>query len=1220
MFLKRLELQGFKTFAQRTEFEFDSGITAVIGPNGSGKSNVADALRWILGEQSLRLLRAKRSEDLIFAGSPSRATAGMAEVSITLDNSDGTLALPQSEISVIRRAYRSGDIEYFVNKQRARLRDVLDLLAKANLGQNNYAVIGQGMVDTALSLKPEERRGLLEEAADIKRYYAKLNETQSKLATTEQNIVRANDIAAEIFPRLATLEKHAQLAQRRATLARELTDTQLLWFSNLWQKALSTMHETNARELEQRRAVHALEERQKALTQRLEEVRQAQAETRAALARWRTEAGPLRAEQETLAREIAVDGERLRTTIKQIDETREEIESIKRGESDEAEKLLSARAHLSQLEAECENAKAQAARVESELQSVRKVAGSAIGNLSTLRTGTIDLTASATSLQQRITQIEARRRALEREVSDRAVTAHRRRDETAQLQAKAASLDASIAELDKALGSAITQEQTLRKALADSQSRQEQLGDTLQEQRRQLHELQTRLDLAAKWEDSRAGYFTGVKAVLQASQASRQHAQLLTGIVGVVGKVIQTSARLETAIEVALGSRVQDVIVERWQDAEKAIAYLKSTSAGRATFLPLDTIKSSPASLPCSNGPGVLGIAADLVDFDQRFKSIADLLLGRTIVVEDLTIARRILKGCPAGWQIVTIAGEIVRSSGSVTGGSVSNQSHVLSRARELRELPDKIEYVKRQVEGLQDSLQEERSEYRHLQDQSQRLEREEREARSRRQIANERLSLLRQEMARLQSDLQWLDSHQQQASDELARLRSDEVACQEQLSRTLSESAVAGEALRAAEEDSLRLRQQEMELSTRLSDLRTAAALSEQKLKNQIETISHAEAAALSLSKQHQAKKARLDQIEMLRAPLEDRIALNERGLGEVKEKLGQIDLLVGPAEQESADLENEHNALLREEAELRISQHRTLLQLQQAALDAQRTRDELAALRQQIEDEIGVDRFDQEDNFTVSVEAPQTNVEREQRPPLRQEDIKRRIDQLKSELRTLVSVNPQAIEEYQEALSRYTFLTNQARDLQLAAESLQRVIAELHKTMKKRFEETFKAVAAEFQAYFQTLFGGGTARLTLTAPGDFTQTGIDIVAQPPGKRLQNLALLSGGERALTGVALMFALLKINPAPICVLYEVDAALDEANISRFCNALIGLSRNTQFIVITHNRGTMETADALYGVSMAEGGVSKVISLRLSDIQAKPDPQLAMASSNSLHFS
>lgn len=1204
MHLRRLELQGFKTFANRTEFEFDSGVTAIVGPNGSGKSNIADAIRWVLGEQTPRLLRAKRAEDLIFAGSHSRAPLGMAEVTVTLDNSQSWSSLPYHEIAVTRRAYRSGENEYLINRQRVRLRDVTDLLAKANLGQNTYTVIGQGLVDAVLSLRPEERRELFEEAADIRRFYTKLNEAQSKLAATEQNIVRVNDIAAEIFPRLGSLEKQARLAEQRLALAQELDMLQRAWYAHLQSKARSKADDASAREKELNDRLAELHRQEESLSQRISEIREIESQTRASLARWREDAEPLRAEYETLTREVAIDEERVRTYDRQLEELRHEIEALKMDEVGQADRLLEARQHSIALEAERQNTLAEVARVEKELEEARRRTADVMASLSSLRANAFQVTATSTDIEEKLAHVRGKRQAIERESRERESAMERRLSQARALEARVESLKRSEAELGTKLESLRQRYQEVQSLAINSSQKQDQLIASLDGHQRKKHELQTRYELISKWEDSQTGYFPGVRAVLQASRARRNGTPVLSGIVGIVGKAIQPGARVETAIEVALGSRVQDVIVERWRDAEKAIAFLKSTGSGRATFLPLDTIRSAPAQPPQVAEPGVLGVAAELVHFDRRFQSIVNLLLGRTIVVEDLKVARRALQSCPAGWQIVTVSGEMVRSSGAITGGSLNQQTGMLSRIRELRELPDEIAAVERTIKEEQDSLANEKSKHRLLIAEQSAIERERRETESKTRNTKEELSSLQRELERVRSDLQWMDLHRQELSKELDQLASSEAAYSERLQQISSERAAASETLQAAEAETLNLRQEEGRLSAKLSDLKVSLAVIQQREAALAENVKRGESTIDALRKQIDAKQTKASEIEGLGLSVGEKIVAGRTQLQHLGERLRTLEGLVGPTEERIAQLGAEYNNLLQEETRLRVAHHELLSLHQQAALEAQKACDELEALNQRIKEELG-DELGQEDRQDLdlthgSAIGSSVGADAERSP----EEIKRRIDQLKGGLKSLASVSPRAIEEYEEALTRYNFLTEQAEDLRRGAESLRQVIAELHKTMKRRFEETFKAVASEFQTYFRTLFGGGTARLTLTDPHDFVQTGVEIVVQPPGKRPQNLAALSGGERALTGVALLFAILKVNPTPVCVLDEVDAALDEANIGRFCVALRGLAEETQFIIITHNRGTMEIANALYGVSMREVGVSRIVSLRLTDVEDK----------------
>ncbi|MBI4317959.1 MAG: chromosome segregation protein SMC [Chloroflexi bacterium] len=1216
MYLRRLDLLGFKTFAVQTTFEFNSGITAIVGPNGSGKSNIADAVRWVTGEQSLRLLRAKRSEDLIFAGGASRASLGMAEVSLTFDNGQHFLPFPYSEITLTRRLYRSGESQYFLNRQRVRLRDVTDLLLKSGLGQNTYAVIGQGLVDSILSLKPEDRRAFFEEAADIKRHQIKLAEAQSKLAITEQNVIRANDVASEILPRLAHLEKQAKQARERDALSHELTESLRTMFTHRWRHAALECLAMRRQELRIGQTLAACEDEQTSVASCLTQLHAMQTQKTEAIAALRGQMDVLRARGEEVQRLIAVGQERVSSCRRQIDDLTQELAEMESGEASERAAQDAAEEQLELLAREVGDAASGCAAQVRELETVRARRREVGSRVECLETDSRRSGNDTNALRAELSRIADRRLLIQNEIAGRDPGTRQRDLQLAEIAHKIATVESEAARLDDSANELANELKNLDASLVSHQSAQRQMDENLAVLARQRQENATHLDLLRRWEQTHSGFYSGVKAVLEASQARSNRAPGLTGIVDIVGKLITAPSSLETAIEVALGSHIQDVVVDRWKDAEEAIAYLKRTSSGRATFLPLDTVKAQSVAAPASTGAGMIGLAARLVSYDPRFKTVVDYLLGRTLVVETLPVARQALKVLPSGWQIVTQAGEIVRSSGAVTGGSVGSGSRILGRERELRDLPAAIRQIESAIGVAEEELTGLKAEYRRLQSRRSQLQTSLAETRMQRHSKEHALGALRDEEKRLGQEAELYQSLRCQMEGELLTLDERERAIELELSRVVEESTASAALLVAEQHEVQALLEHEQHLAATLAELRTELAVVRQKKSNHEETLMRQRQSLERIDGQIAAKRTKLEELRSLATAHQRDLADSLNSIQEMSAELQSLDTAINSAQSDIERSEEERNRLLCDQNDVRARLQGLQFSHQKATFDAQRAEDEVGALRAQIANELGED-WAKRDALAPRRHGPtRTPVLRRgteghdgegeedlrdvprgvQEPDLT--ELKRHIDQIREKLRVLQGVNPRAVEEYEEALARYDFLTSQARDLQQAANSLRQIILELRKTMKAKFEETFRSVANRFREYFVTLFGGGTARLVLTDPKDISQTGVEIVAQPPGKRMQSLAALSGGERALSAVALLFAILKVNPTPVCVLDEVDAALDESNVARFCEALKGLAERTQFIVITHNRGTMEIADGLYGISMTDSCTSRVLSLRL----------------------
>ncbi len=1029
MRLRRLELQGYKSFADRTEFVFPTGITAIVGPNGSGKSNIADAIRWALGEQSLRLLRGKTTEDMIFSGSGRRPRAGMAQVLLTLDNGDGWLPLEFSEVTLGRRAYRSGESEYLLNGNRVRLRDLMDLLAESGLAQRTYTVIGQGLVDMALALQPQERRTLFEEAAGISVYRARREEAEAQLEETARNLDRVRDLLGEIAPRLKRLEEQMARFQEYERVSGYLKQLQRAWYGYHWGQAQEALRLAQERARTAEEALQARRAEAESGAAHLADLRRRQAELRNRLRDAYRRVADLHEQMDAAQRETAALSERIRLLAARQEEIRAELEPLLAQEQAQAERVQAARA-------------------------------------------------TEEELRQRVEAQERRVADLERALAD---LRRRAQEETVRREQREASLRALRARREK-------REQALAEARA-TQAR-----------------LEAELELLTRLRQEMAGLAEGTRRLLQAG---------LPGVIGVLGQMIRVPPEWEAAVEAALGPRLQAVVVEDWETV-RAACRLLGTDA-RAILFPLAGPHPTPGGF-AGGGGGVRSPA--VVSCEERFRPVVEALLGRVWLVEDLETARVQASSLPPGGQCVTRSGEVVSADGTVTVGR--SGGGLLAQERALRELPARLEAVRR--------------------------EREEHEA----------------ELARLI----------QAIGEEEERLR---------------------EARAAAEAIAARL----AEAESPLAQARTDLALARQALENGRSLLAREEAALDRIRREMAARRTRLEELNAQHQDAVRRLESLRRETAHHEEAIRETRALTGPMEEELNRLTPEVEAAEEQERQLTARIRQAEEQWNAARLEVSRAQDRIARLQERIQEDLGL--VDLEVRTSVRVQQPlplESLVTSlpvvEVLPPGLEEEVHR----LRARLRQLGPINPNAPQEYAEVGERYRFLSEQVADLEAASARLRTVIADLDRMMEQAFRETFEAVAAAFEENFTRLFNGGSARLELTDPDDLAHTGVDIVARPPGKRTQSLALLSGGERALTAVALIFAILKVRPTPFCVLDEVDAMLDEANVARFRDLLTELSRQTQFIVITHNRGTVEAADTVYGVSMGSDGVSQVLSLRL----------------------
>ena len=1181
--LTRLEIQGFKSFLNRTVFAFEPGITGVVGPNGSGKSNVADAVRWVLGEQGQHALRAKKTEDVIFSGGQGRAPAGMAEATLTFDNADGWMPIEFAEVSVTRRVFRSGESQYLINGRKVRLKDVA--LLTAGLGQS-HVVVGQGLVDAALSLRAEERRGLFEHAADLSGLRLKVAEAERNLAETDANTARLSDLLIELEPRLKTLERAARQAREWQTLRDRLRALQGTHYREALEAAKASLvaaeseadsaaraagvahdevaklaaagERASSRLTTARQRLTQHDEQRTALEDRLRRQtheRDLAAARIEALSKRRADMDDAREGLDERVETVAAELGRLQTDLRDLERSTRESREAAAGHNREVSARREARAIVEARLAATSHDLAENERQEVELTRQRAVLverGEALSAEHERVSGAIE------ERSIRISGLEADAAAADADTS----TDYQR----------IIALDGRITELLADLDVATAQAAAL-------QSGVERLH-------RGLAEASTRLQVLRRLHESGAGLYGGVREVLAAGADGR-----LDGILGAVAELLVVPARVEVAVEVALGSRLQDIVVSTWADAEAAIAHLRQSGTGRATFQPLDTVRAGRTgsfSDEIRRLPGVLGVAAAQVTAPAELAPVVAALLGRTLVVENLATARAVLRQLPPGWSVVTLTGDIARSGGSVTGGSATRESGTLARERELRELPDAIAALESDLETARARAEEVAAGVQAILDTR-------RGAEGQRAALHAAAQERRRQRDRLAGWLTELREEQerfQRRREDLRDERERTLAAQEEVDRESTRVAKAISRLVHVREESA------AELSIlvgTMADLERAAAEEGRRLAGLEERLRGERRREAGLRSQERAladelalrveRGAALDRergaMAADHARLSEEVAASTDALTTLTEEREPMRMEVMGAEIAASRITESHEAARAGQVERDRERDRAGFALERAA-------QELGILRERIIDDLDLADADDVLNWTASAITTSAS------------DREAEIVRLRERLRRVGYVGDDAVADYERENERQVFLREQLADVEGAAAALRDLLADLRSTMRARFDETFAKVAAAFAEAFATLFGGGTAQLVLTTGDNGAEPGIDIIAQPPGKRLQNLALLSGGERALTAAALLFAILKVNPVPFCLLDEVDAALDEANVVRFRERLRELARQTQIIVVTHNRGTIEIADTLYGVSMGADGVSQVLSLRLSE--------------------
>jgi chromosome segregation protein len=1198
MRLKSLELQGYKSFASKAIFHFDEGITAIVGPNGSGKSNVADALRWSLGEQSYSSLRGKKTEDMIFSGSDGRARLGMAQATLILDNSDGSLPVDFTEVTIIRRAHRDGQNEYLLNGNRVRLRDINELLAASGLSRRTYTVVGQGLVDAALSLRAEERRVLFEEAAGIMLHRSKRADALQKLDATQANLLRVHDIVTEIEPRLRYLERQAQRAAQYETIHSQLKDLLQIWYGYRWGRGQERLHAARLAADESQQALESQRKKLEAVAGQIAHLRHSQGQLRQQLGAWHRESSRLHDEAESLQRDLAVGEERARLLSAQREELLSEIEPIQVARQAAEERVTEGEHSTARLEADLETARSRANQIRTHLDAHQAERQALLDQQSKAERQARELSDAIAGNRARLNQLAERRTHLEKETQQglQAIASHRQKQDALREQLK--EKDNALQDLTAGQRDLETQQ---TKQLAAVQKLGVQAGELEEEIaacQRRLEALGARQDLLSRMQQDLAGFYEGVRTVLKASRDGTA----LRGVVGTVAHLFQVPADLETAIETAMGSHLQDIVVETWATAEQAIAHLKSSHGGRATFLPLDALRpTKPITAPAT--AGVLGIASDLVTYDQGLVSVAHLLLGRTVVVEDLPAARRALSTMQGGFQIVTRAGELVRSGGSVSGGSVSRDKAsggFLAREREWRELPITIAEQESRRRALEAKLDENHHIQAEGQSRLEELARRQDKLRTAQTGLEREQAELNRESERAEEAIQW----QQSLLERLESERTDLDRTEERLWAEIGDFQVAQQ---AAQERAQEFASQASVLTaeallTQLSQAQTQLAVIDGRLESQRTALRSHQTRLEELKGRIQAKSRRAQELSAERESLLTWLTTQRERADQLNGQISELVARIEPAEKELAELEEKQTTLERDESKGRETLHRMETDYSRLALEHSRRQDELDMLRRQIEDDLGLVEVDLTEDQVGQPYLPLHPLIA-QLPVVKElpEGVENDVRRFKVQLSRLGSVNPDAPKEFDELQARHEFLARQIADLEQAATNLRQVIAELDRLMEEEFSATFEAVAREFRNYFKQLFGGGEAHLVLTDPENVTETGVDIVARPPGKRPQSLNMLSGGERSLTAAALIFALLKVSPTPFCVLDEVDAMLDEANVGRFRRELEELAKEIQFIVVTHNRRTVEAANTIYGISMGDDSVSRVISLKLDEV-------------------
>lgn len=1191
MYLDKVEIHGFKSFGDAVKLNIPKGITGVIGPNGSGKSNVSDAIRWVLGEQSAKSLRGSKMEDIIFAGTEKRKSLGYAEVALTIKNPNQEVAIDYTEIVVKRRVYRSGESEYFINGSPCRLRDVQELFMDTGVGKDGYSIIGQGQIDRVLSSKPEDRRTLFEEAAGIYKYKVRRMEAEKKLDKQRENLTRLQDIIGEIEMRIDPLAHEAEKTTQFLKLKDELKEIDINIFIFEMERLENEIKELVQKISEVDRELNEKNKVQLSYNQKHENLKAARdklyRETEALI----ESISNLEKGKERKQSQMALNNEKISSTLRLLEQVRHDQKAQVTDHQTKKEKLSFLETKRTALEIE-------KASKETIIKQEEEKIGELIKSLEELL-GHIDV--SKTALHQKIREIDLFEADIQKNDGVEAQLEFRKdqiKDQIARLNSEIQHQEVSIKLLEKNQGNAKEKLEALKAEIADMAVSKEKLqAEKISMEKKLAHVNQNTIQVERqlKWlnhiKEENEGYFSSVKQVLNVVKSNREQWQ---GIIGVVGELLEVPKAYEIAIVTALGGAIQNIVAASEKDAKRMIGVMKQRGIARVTFLPLDTIK--PAHKINESGlekeNGFLGFASDLVSFDAKYHHIISSLLGRIIVVDHMDNASRIAKNYGYRYKLVTLEGEVFNSGGSLSGGSTKNQANNLfSRARELKETEEKLKSLQAEqkevsvsLEHATKTLDKMTGSYEELYSSWSKLADEEKNFGFEIEKNSHALKLTKTNQLQLINERNNID-------ESIEQIHRGKEEAEEKLIQLKEGLSAEEDAISELEEHLIVSRKEREQLEKLLTDKKISLSGTIQNMNYMLEQIKELEDAINT----HDEKNIQFSET----------VEKYEEEINELKEETKHIALQIEEdsqkivaAQQSRKGYEDKKVALEKDEAELtressKIAEQIDLLKEEKYRLENKK---ENSSLQKQ---NWGNTMWEQ-------YELTYTHALKYKKDDMPISELKKQSVDIRGRIKQIGSVNVNAVEEYNETKTRYEFLMTQKEDIEKAEQTLVEMIDKLMEEMKEIFRAQFAIIAHNFTEVFKELFGGGEAYLELVDEENILESGIEIVAKPPGKKLQNMTLLSGGERTLTAISLIFGILKLKPSPFCVLDEIEAALDDANVIRFAKYLEDLSKETQFIVITHRKGTMERAHTLYGVTMQERGVSTILSIQLGEVDQYMD--------------
>lgn len=1182
MYLKRLELQGFKSFADKTVLEFMPGITTVIGPNGSGKSNISDSIRWVLGEQSMKSLRGSKSEDIIFAGTQNRKSLGFAEASIVIDNTDGKLPIEYSEVTVTRRIYRNGESGYYINKTPCRLKDVLELFMDTGIGKDGYSIIGQGKIDEILSNKSEDRRAIFEEAAGIVKYRVRKAESEKKLEQTKLNLLRINDILAEIEANIEPLKKQSEKAKKFLDLREELKGIEIGLFlfniDNYKQKLVEITKDMDifvAQQQDEETKMQEMQNLKEELKTKIDEITEKIEETQNLGFETSKKQEQINSDINLANERISNNKENYERYLKEIEEVKNRVKELEEEKTQRLEKKLNLSSNREKFAKELEEKEKELEEISKKLSSEEKQIEEQKKKVESNVDSKYEKATQINTQEVNYENLEKREKVVKNEISDTISELDKKRLEKDEISKTFYEIEAKRNEASRKL-EAINEKREA--SIAKSKEYQDKINTLSTE----LRIKDSKLKFLSDMEKEKEGYIRSVKSLLLDCD---KDASLKKGMHGVLANILTVPKEYETAIETVLGQTLQNIVTDTEEDAKKLIEHLRKNNLGRASFLPIASVKGKRVDkLIKNNLSGVIGIAADLVKVDKKYEEIILNLLGRTVIVDNMETAIILARQNKYSFRIVTLKGDVINPSGAITGGSTTvKTNNIIGRTSQIQELEKDIKKLNKKIEELEQQKEEYEKSQEDVIEEVMGLEHIMQDTEIVYATEKQKVVSIEENITKLENKLANLRKELSQIGEDKKNNKEEAEKLQQEIEVLEKENEELQKEITAFSDKNKDTQKYIDDLNFDITNLKISVSSFD-------ESNSSIDEIVARIEQDIQNNKTSIENKKQLREKIvEDNKNLEEEIL-KLNEQIEQMKQEVSTSGEKVEELKKE-----------RISKNEELTKTEEEItnkfkiiedLKAQITKQEVKKSKIEYELEQIINKMWEDYEITPN------NVAEEYKKPDNVAETTKRVKHLRDEIRNLGSINVDSIEEYKQTKERYDFMCEQRLDLEDSSSKLKKVIQDMTKIMKEQFEKQFKVINKNFGEVFSELFGGGKAELKLTDEENILECGIDIEAQPPGKKLQNMTLLSGGEKAFTAIALLFAILKINPAPFCVLDEIEAALDDVNVYRFAEYLKKFTQTTQFLVITHRKGTMEAADTVYGITMEENGISKLLSMKL----------------------